>query len=159
SRRRAAKRPLCRSRGQVHRCLANQAGAGAIAGGTRHFAAAGADRHSGHDRRAGGCASAILRGSAVGALVQVRVRPLGQTGLTVSALGLGTVKFGRNTGVKYPRSFELPDRSAAANLLSLARDLGINLLDTAPAYGESEERLGELLQGQRQDWLICTKAG
>ncbi len=86
-------------------------------------------------------------------------RPLGQTGIEVSALGWGTVKLGRNTQVKYPSGFELPDDKTAAQLLHLVRDLGVNLLDTAPAYGTSEERLGKLLKGQRQDWVICTKAG
>lgn len=86
-------------------------------------------------------------------------RVLGQTGITVSALGLGTVKFGRNQGVKYPRDFELPDDAALAELLALAKESGINLLDTAPAYGTSEERLGSLLKGQRQDWVIAGKVG
>ncbi|MEH6668908.1 aldo/keto reductase [Halopseudomonas sp.] len=86
-------------------------------------------------------------------------RPLGNTGLSVSPLGLGTVKFGRNQGVKYPTGFELPTDRQARDLLSLARDLGINLLDTAPAYGISEQRLGGLLQGQRPEWVICTKVG
>jgi aryl-alcohol dehydrogenase-like predicted oxidoreductase len=44
-------------------------------------------------------------------------------------------------------------------LLELAWDLGINLLDTAPAYGESEERLGRLLRQCRRDWVIVTKVG
>ena len=84
-------------------------------------------------------------------------RPLGSTGLRVSPLGLGTVKLGRNTGVKYPNQFALPSDGQARELLALARDLGINLIDTAPAYGTSETRLGPLLQGQRQDWVVCTK--
>lgn len=86
-------------------------------------------------------------------------RPLGSSGLTVSPLGLGTVKLGRNTGVKYPQQFELPDDRQALDLLALAQDLGINLIDTAPAYGSSEERLGKLLAGQRQNWVICSKVG
>lgn len=86
-------------------------------------------------------------------------RPLGQTGIEVSPLGLGTVKFGRNEGVKYPSAFDIPEEGHLASLLSLAKDLGINLLDTAPAYGSSEERLGRLLKGQRQDWVIVGKAG
>ena len=86
------------------------------------------------------------------------LRPLGNTGLTVSALGLGTVKIGRDQGVKYPQSFRIPDDRAVTELLAKARDLGINLLDTAPAYGRSEERLGKLLT-QRQDWVLCTKVG
>ena len=86
-------------------------------------------------------------------------RPLGNSGLAVSPLGLGTVKFGRNSGVKYPRPFELPSDAQIADLLALAHSLGINLLDTAPAYGASEERLGEAIAGNRERWLLCTKAG
>ncbi len=90
-------------------------------------------------------------------------RELGATGIALSALGLGTVKLGRNQGVKYPADFALPDDRAAAQLLTFAQDLGINLLDTAPAYGSSETRLGELFQGplkhQRHHWLLCTKVG
>ena len=86
-------------------------------------------------------------------------RPLGDTHLTVSPLGLGTVKIGRNQGVKYPSGFELPSDRQVRELLALSKDLGINLLDTAPAYGISEERLGPLLQGQRHDWVVCSKVG
>jgi len=84
---------------------------------------------------------------------------LGKTDLQISRLGLGTVKFGRNQGVKFPEAFELPSDQQARELLNLARDLGINLLDTAPAYGASEERLGSLLRGERKEWIICSKAG
>jgi aryl-alcohol dehydrogenase-like predicted oxidoreductase len=69
------------------------------------------------------------------------------------------VKFGRNQSVKYPQAFELPSDEDARQLLNIARDGGINLLDTAPAYGLSEERLGKLLRGERSHWVICTKAG
>jgi aryl-alcohol dehydrogenase-like predicted oxidoreductase len=86
-------------------------------------------------------------------------RPLGRTGLEVSLLGLGTVKLGRNTDVKYPKAFALPDDRSAAALLEQARDLGINLIDTAPAYGSSESRLGKLLRAQREHWVLCTKTG
>ncbi|MEX2367810.1 MAG: aldo/keto reductase, partial [Pseudohongiellaceae bacterium] len=86
-------------------------------------------------------------------------RPLGNTGLAVSPLGLGTVKFGRNTDVKYPSAFDIPDRKALSSLLAVARECGINLIDTAPAYGHSEERLGELLKGVRNEWVIATKVG
>ncbi|MFK7912502.1 MAG: aldo/keto reductase [Pseudomonadales bacterium] len=84
---------------------------------------------------------------------------LGNTGMTVSALALGTVKFGRNTDVKYPTDFALPSDADIKNLLREAADLGINLLDTAPAYGTSEQRLGAALRGQRQQWLLCSKVG
>ncbi len=88
-------------------------------------------------------------------------RPLGRTGLKVSPLGLGTVKLGRNRGVKYPSAFEIPDDVQAADLLRKAQKLGITLLDTAPAYGEAEERLGRIIGscGGRDRWTIITKAG
>ncbi|MBC53406.1 MAG: aldo/keto reductase [Gammaproteobacteria bacterium] len=85
-------------------------------------------------------------------------RPLGNTGIDVSCLGLGTVKLGRSEGVKYPGKFTIPDDQAVLALLAQAQALGINLIDTAPAYGNSEERLGRLMQ-QRQDWVICSKTG
>jgi len=86
------------------------------------------------------------------------LRPLAGTPLQVSALGLGTVKFGRNQAVKYPSGFSLPDDQQIRNLLARARELGINLIDTAPAYGSSEQRLGALLEN-RHDWIIVTKVG
>jgi aryl-alcohol dehydrogenase-like predicted oxidoreductase len=84
---------------------------------------------------------------------------IAQTGVAVTPIGLGTVKLGRNQGVKYPTTFDLPDDKAAANLIAHAKALGINLIDTAPAYGTSEMRLGNLLKGQRHDWVICSKVG
>lgn len=86
-------------------------------------------------------------------------RRLGNTGIDVSVLGLGTVKWGRNIGVKYPHAFSIPDDATLIALLDRAKENGINLIDTAPAYGESEVRLGALLQQGRHDWVICTKAG
>jgi aryl-alcohol dehydrogenase-like predicted oxidoreductase len=86
-------------------------------------------------------------------------RMLGNTGLEVSLLGLGTVKLGRTEAVKYPEPYSLPDDRTVRRLLDTAADLGINLLDTAPAYGTSESRLGALLRGRRNDWLIATKVG
>jgi len=89
----------------------------------------------------------------------LELRRLGSTGILVSPLGLGTVKIGRNQQVKYPRPFAIPDDRQVSELLSLARDLGINLLDTAPAYGTSEKRLGKLLPGPRDAWVIVSKVG
>lgn len=91
----------------------------------------------------------------------MQTRPLGNTGLQVSPIGLGTVKLGRRAGLKYPNAFELPSDQEAGALLDTARSLGINAIDTAPAYGSSEERLGQLFEqrGDRQDWLLFTKAG
>ena len=86
-------------------------------------------------------------------------RRLGRSGIETSLLGLGTVKLGRTRGLKYPQTFRLPTDAEARRLLDAARSLGVNLVDTAPAYGASEERLGELLAGQRDDWVIATKVG
>ncbi|CAA0091282.1 D-threo-aldose 1-dehydrogenase [BD1-7 clade bacterium] len=84
---------------------------------------------------------------------------LGSTDVGLSPLALGTVKFGRNQSVKYPGQFNLPADTDLKNLLSLARDYGVSTLDTAPAYGISEERLGKLMQGQRNAFEIISKAG
>jgi aryl-alcohol dehydrogenase-like predicted oxidoreductase len=88
-------------------------------------------------------------------------RPFAKTGKDVSVLGLGTVKFGRNRGVKYPGGdgFDLPSDAAASDLLDIALDLGINLLDTAPAYGSAEERLGGLLGARRDKFFLVSKTG
>lgn len=88
----------------------------------------------------------------------MELRALGDTGIAVSPLGLGTVKIGRNQQVKYPAGFELPDDAAVRNLLAVARDCGINLIDTAPAYGTSMQRLGQLLP-KREEWVIVSKVG
>ena len=88
----------------------------------------------------------------------MEVRPLGSTGIDVSVLGLGTVKLGRDQDVKYPRGFVIPDDKEVCDLLVLCRELGINFIDTAPAYGNSEERLGQLIENPN-DWIIMTQVG
>jgi aryl-alcohol dehydrogenase-like predicted oxidoreductase len=89
----------------------------------------------------------------------VEKRRLGSTDIDISVVGLGTVKFGRNQGVKYPAAFDLPSDEQCRQLLNLAKAIGINFLDTAPAYGSSETRLGQFLKGQRHDWVLATKVG
>jgi len=86
-------------------------------------------------------------------------RPLGRTGLEVSPIGLGTTKLGRNTDVKYPTAFELPSDKEVAKLLETALDLGVNLIDTAPAYGASEARLGSFVAAHREKIVLATKCG
>ena len=85
-------------------------------------------------------------------------RILGATGMSVSSIGLGTVKLGRNQQVKYPTPFDLPNDATICALLDKAKGLGINLLDTAPAYGTSQARLGQLLT-QRDTWVLVSKVG
>lgn len=93
--------------------------------------------------------------------LKVSSRPLGSTGLNVSVLGLGTVKFGRNIGVKnrVADGFQLPSDREIEELLDLSLMHGINLIDTAPAYGVSEERLGKVLGARREQFVISTKVG
>ena len=86
-------------------------------------------------------------------------RQLGRTGLTVSSVALGTTKLGRNTGVKYPADFTLPSDQEVATLLESARQLGVNLIDTAPAYGESERQLSSFINNHRHEVVLCTKCG
>lgn len=88
----------------------------------------------------------------------MELRPLGQTGLMVSPLGLGTTKLGRTEQVKYPRPFALPSDDTVKALFGTARQQGVNLIDTAPAYGDSERRIGALLP-RPEDWVIATKVG
>lgn len=88
-------------------------------------------------------------------------RDFGSLGKKVSVLGLGTVKFGRNKGVKYPGGdgFELPSLSKVEEILDLCLQNGINLLDTAPAYGVSEEVLGKTLRERREKFFLVSKVG
>lgn len=89
---------------------------------------------------------------------------LGNSGLRVGRIGLGTVKIGRLDGLKYPNAQKagaLPSDEGVLDLLGHALDLGVNLIDTAPAYGVAEERLGQLLYrvAPRAGWVLCGKVG
>jgi aryl-alcohol dehydrogenase-like predicted oxidoreductase len=86
-------------------------------------------------------------------------RELGRSGLRVTPLGFGAFKIGRNVGIKYPQPYELPCEEAVERLLNGVLDLGINYVDTAPAYGLSEERIGRLLSGRRGEFVLSTKVG
>ena len=86
-------------------------------------------------------------------------RPLGNTGLDVSAIGFGSFKIGRNQGIKYPTVYDLPSDDECAQLLDGILSLGINLIDTAPAYGEAEARLGKHLSSRREEIILSSKMG
>jgi aryl-alcohol dehydrogenase-like predicted oxidoreductase len=74
---------------------------------------------------------------------------LGRTGVKVSRLALGTMTFGGEA-----------DDAATAAIVTRARSAGINLIDTADVYqdGRSEEILGRLLRGWRDEVVLATKA-
>ena len=86
-------------------------------------------------------------------------RPLGRTGLSVSPLGFGAFKIGRNEKIKYAAPYDLPDEQSVARLLDGVLELGINHIDTAPAYGLSEERIGRCLAARRSEFTLSTKVG
>ena len=79
-------------------------------------------------------------------------RPLGSSGLMVSAVGIGCNAFGRRV-----------DQDGVGSILAAARDSGVTLLDTADIYGgepgQSESMLGEALRGQRDEFVLATKFG
>lgn len=84
---------------------------------------------------------------------------LGATGMSVSPIGFGAFKIGRNQKIKYPSAYDLPSDQESAAFLNAVLDLGINLIDTAPAYGVSEERIGAGISKRRDEYVLCTKVG
>jgi aryl-alcohol dehydrogenase-like predicted oxidoreductase len=80
----------------------------------------------------------------------MQYRTLGRTGIKVSPYGLGTLMFATSMG---------NDPGDSARIIHRAIDAGINLIDTADAYGDSEEVVGAALQGRRDDVVLATKFG
>ena len=78
-------------------------------------------------------------------------RPLGNTGLEVSKLGIGLAEIGMHLSPA--------DQSRAAVVLNTALDNGVNLLDTAACYGNSEELIGDAVSGRRDEYVLATKCG
>ncbi|MEM9295778.1 MAG: aldo/keto reductase, partial [Planctomycetota bacterium] len=85
-------------------------------------------------------------------------RPLGAHGPAVEPLAYGAVKIGRNQGLKLT-PFALPSEQAAERFLHDLLDAGVNLIDTAPAYGLSEQRIGSALARRRDEFVLSTKVG
>lgn len=75
---------------------------------------------------------------------------LGRSGLKVSRLCLGTMMFGNPT-----------DEATSGRIVDLAREAGINFIDTADVYnqGASEEIVGRALRADRHAWVLATKVG
>ncbi|MFO0875612.1 MAG: aldo/keto reductase [Phycisphaerales bacterium] len=86
-------------------------------------------------------------------------RRLGRTSVLVPPIGFGAFKIGRSHGAKYPTSYAIPDEATAAAMLNGVLDLGAALIDTAPAYGSSEERIGHHLAARRHEFTLVTKVG
>lgn len=86
----------------------------------------------------------------------MKYRRLGSTDLKVSVVGVGTWQFGGDWG----KDFSQAEVDA---ILSHAKGLGINLIDTAECYGPhhmSEKFIGDFLsRDRREDWVLSSKFG
>ena len=83
---------------------------------------------------------------------EMSYRPLGDSGLMVSAVGIGCNAFSRRV-----------DLDGVRGILDAAQNVGVTLLDNADIYGDppggSEELLGEALKGRRDEFVLATKFG
>jgi aryl-alcohol dehydrogenase-like predicted oxidoreductase len=84
--------------------------------------------------------------------MDMNYRPLGRSGLMVSAVGIGTNAFGRRV-----------DQAGVEEILDAAQGVGVTMIDTADIYGDhpgaSEEMLGHALRGRREEFVVATKFG
>jgi aryl-alcohol dehydrogenase-like predicted oxidoreductase len=81
----------------------------------------------------------------------MQYRNLGRTGIKVSPYALGALMFATQVGN--------PDPEDSIRIIHKALDAGINLVDTADAYGDSEEVVGRALKGRRDNVILATKLG
>ncbi|WP_329138661.1 aldo/keto reductase [Streptomyces sp. NBC_01476] len=79
----------------------------------------------------------------------MQYRTLGRTGIKVSPYALGALMFATSVGN--------PDPDDSARIIHKALDAGINLVDTADVYGDSEEVVGKALKGRRDHVVLATK--
>jgi aryl-alcohol dehydrogenase-like predicted oxidoreductase len=79
----------------------------------------------------------------------MQYRTLGRTGIRVSPYALGTLMFASSIGN--------PDHDDSIRVIHKALDAGINFIDTADAYGDSEEIVGKALKGRRDSVVLATK--
>ncbi len=81
-------------------------------------------------------------------MASLPTRPLGHSGLETSVVGLGCNNFGRRLDLDGTRA-----------VVDAALEAGVTFFDTADTYGDSEEYLGEVLQGRRDQVVLATKFG
>ncbi len=86
----------------------------------------------------------------------MELRPLGDSGLEVSALGVGTWAIGGEVEL-----WGHADEGESIAAIHQALDSGVNLIDTAAAYGwgHSEEIVGKAIRGRRREVVLATKCG
>jgi aryl-alcohol dehydrogenase-like predicted oxidoreductase len=85
----------------------------------------------------------------------MQLRTLGNRGPRVSAIGLGCMSI----GIADTYTSGVRDEAAAVALIHRALELGVTLLDTADAYGVSEQYVGKALAGRREAAVLATKFG
>lgn len=78
----------------------------------------------------------------------MELREYGNTGMKVSTLGFGGSEIGSNVS-----------KQDVESLLNTALDAGLNVIDTAECYGNSEELIGDVLSHRRDDYYLFTKCG
>jgi len=85
----------------------------------------------------------------------MRTMKIGKSGIEASVVGMGAWAIGGDS------NWGASDDSESIRTIHRARELGVTLLDTAPAYGlgHSEEVVGKALQGRRGDYFLSTKCG
>lgn len=87
-------------------------------------------------------------------------RRLGRTDLLVSDIGFGSLEIGRPWGLRSADDPGLPPPiEDVERLMNRVLDLGINFIDTAAAYEDSEERIGQTIAHRRGEYVIATKFG
>lgn len=79
----------------------------------------------------------------------MELRPFGRTGLKVSVLGFGGAEIG----------YQGVDPATATTLINEALDAGLNVIDTAECYKNSEELIGDAVSHRRNDYFLFTKTG
>lgn len=87
-------------------------------------------------------------------VLTMRMRPLGNTGIQVSEIGLGAMQLGNH-------EWHGPSEEKSLLIVDEAIRLGCTFIDTSPiyAYGRSEQLLGRALRGRRGEVVLCTKFG
>lgn len=86
-------------------------------------------------------------------------RPLGKTGLHVSEVGFGALEIGRDWAGDVNDDPAHPPFEEASRTLNGLLDLGIDFIDTAPAYWSSEEFIGRAIAHRRSEFVLATKVG
>jgi aryl-alcohol dehydrogenase-like predicted oxidoreductase len=86
----------------------------------------------------------------------MQYRRLGKSELEVSVIGLGGTTFGKHEAFGH-----YSDQAGSVDVIHYARDLGVNLIDTADMYGDgvSESYIGKAIAGRRDQFIIASKVG